>query len=99
MPRTLAAAPPLNQQEPLAERRARCVTLSAQLLAQIEHAAVTAERLADAVAGAEPVTGGVTLTLRAVRDQLVVQREIVLREQPGLVEGYADALRRAEGQR
>lgn len=87
------------EQQPLSERRAECVALSTTLLDHLEHAAVTASSLADQVRSAEPATGGIPLTFDSCRDLLVQVREMVLREQPGLVEAYVDALRRAEGER
>jgi hypothetical protein len=98
MSRTLAAVPPPDQQKPLSERRAKCVGLSATLLDHLERAAVTASSLADQVRDADPATGGIPLTFDSARDLIVQVRETVLREQPGLVEAYADALRREEGQ-
>jgi hypothetical protein len=95
--RTLAAVPPPDQQEGLSERRAKCVTLSTQLLDHLERAAVTASSLATQVRGADPATGGIPLTFESARDLIVQVREMMLREQPGLVEAYADALRREEG--
>lgn len=76
----------------LAERRADCVALSTHLLDHLERAAVTASSLADQVRDAQPATDGVTLTLQSARDMIVQVREMVLREQAGLVDRYADAL-------
>lgn len=87
----------LAEQEPLIEIRAECVTLSTVLLDHLERAAVTASSLTDKVRDSEPATGGVPLTFESMRDLIVQVREMALREQPGLVEQYADALRREEG--
>jgi hypothetical protein len=98
MGQTLHAVPPPREQEPLSQRRAECVALSNQLLDHLERAAVTASSLTDKVRDAEPKTGGVVLTFQSMTDLLAQVREMVLREQVGLVEAYADALRREEGQ-
>jgi hypothetical protein len=79
---------------PLSARRARCVELSTTLLDHLERAAVVASGLADEIKASEPATPGVPIVLRGVVDDLRQIREAVLREQPGLVEAYSNALRR-----